>query len=150
MKNSNQLSNGEKKMLQEIVTYFPTKGPLLIKIVREKYYIENGKLVGTYRSYYRNGMLNTEKVFDENGERIAIRRYRPDGTRISKLGLEEAPLVDVTLTTEELKEVIEKYEETKKKAIKILHSRGVKISFRTTNKSLLKQFKQFEENRFSF
>lgn len=147
-------------MRQEIITYFPCKDSNLVglpgvtKTIREQYTIEDGKLVGTYRSYFRNGNLNTEKTFDENGL-VGMKRFRPDGTKISKMNrFEERVKVEkvasFTLTAEELKETISKYEEVRKTAIQILHSNGVEVSLRATDKSLLKQFKQFEENRFSF
>lgn len=130
----------------EHVSRFPNTS-----MIKEFYWTEDGKLVGKYQSFYRNGKIKVEKDFDDNGERIRMLRYRPDGTKITKLGtIEQSPQEEVTLTYEELDNAIKVYTQVRKKALSILTSRGIKISLRSTDKSLLKQFKDFEENRFSF
>lgn len=134
-------------MKSEYITYFPGKAP---RQIRERYCMEKGVMVGKYESFYKNGQVKVEKEFDEHGKRIKFLRYRPDGTRLTKLGIEEGPEKEVTLTSEELATAIQTYEQLRKKALEILRSRKIDISLRATDKSLLKQFKQFEENRFSF
>lgn len=140
----------EKKIMKEkIVTYFP-ETKKVSRAVREVYCMENGQLVDTYQSFYRNGQLCTKKTFNDKGERIGLMRFRTDGTRISKMSSGEISPTVIALTSGELEEAITKYEIARREALKILQSRKINISSRATDKSLLKQFKQFEENRFSF
>lgn len=136
-------------MKEKIVTYFP-ETKKVSRAVREVYCMENGQLVDTYQSFYRNGQLCTKKTFNDKGERIGLMRFRTDGTRISKMSSGEISPTVIALTSGELEEAITKYEIARREALKILQSRKINISSRATDKSLLKQFKQFEENRFSF
>ena len=135
--------------MRKVVALFP-KDSNGIRSVRKTYFMVDGHLVGTYQNFYRNGKVKTEKIFDDKGVLISKKSFRSDGTRISKVAKVESIPTAVTLTSVELEEAMTKYNKVRKEALNILQSRKINVSTRATDKSLLKQFKQFEENCFSF